>query len=569
VFLAALRLGPRGATLASFVVAVVAVSLAVGGVTPFETTSTALRVQGMQVLIVTMATSSLALAAAIVEQQSTAARLREAEERYRAVVESAPIGLVLAREDGTIAFANPAFLAIVGRTAREVVGQSFADFTHPDDRPSSVEAFGALSRRERERISFEKRFVRADGSVAETHLQAGILRDLQGRYLHSFAMIEDVTERRRLETQLLQSQKLDAVGRLAGGVAHDFNNVLTIILAQAALGARVATEPRVAASFADITDAARRAAGLTRQLLSFSRKQVVAPRVADLASLVVDVVRLLGSVIGENVVLRLEPRPPACPVRIDPSQLEQIVLNLAVNARDAMPDGGVLSIAVEPATVDGAAWTVLVLSDTGVGMDEAVRSHLFEPFFTTKERGKGTGLGLATVHAIVAQAGGRIEVDSAPGQGTTFRVWLPGVHGPADSSPPSSSAASGHGETVLVVEDEPAVRRVAVEMLRSAGYVVLEAADADAALSLARDHVGPIALLLTDVVMPGKSGRVLADELVRSRPEVRVLFTGSPRSTCMDWSSSTASGRWVSSRTPRRSRRARCRPRCSRRRWSA
>ena len=528
VFLASVRLGPRGASLASFVVTVVAVSLAVRGLTPFTGSSTAMRAHEMQLLIVTMSVSALAMAAAIVEQQGTAARLRQAEERYRAVVESAPVGLVLVASDGVIAFANPAFLAIVGRSASDVIGRSFAELTHPDDRGPSLDMLDALVRGKRDRFSLEKRYLRPDGTVAETRIDVGVLRDEVGQ-VQTFAMIEDVTERKRLEGQLLQSQKLDAVGRLAGGVAHDFNNLLTIILAQATLGARSTADGRVTAAFTDITDAARRGAGLTRQLLAFSRKQVIEPKIVDLAVLVGDVVHLLGRLLGEHVEIRYECRPGAGPVRIDPSQVEQIVINLAVNARDAMPDGGTLTITVEPGSLhasdDAGDGVLLTLTDTGVGMDEDVQKHLFEPFFTTKERGKGTGLGLATVHAAVSQAGGQIDVSSTLGVGTTFRVWLPSAQMPPDPKSVARIGVAGQGETVLVVEDEPAVRRVAVEVLRESGYEVLEAEGADAALALAREYRGSIDLLLTDVIMPGKNGRALADELRVVRPRVLVLFT--------------------------------------------
>lgn len=531
---AALRLGPRGAALASFGFAITAVFLARNGITPFASASTlGHRVQWMQGLIGTLAVSSLALAAAIAEQKVTASRLRDADARNRMILEAAPIGIVLSSAKGQIVQANAAYCELLGRGLGDIVGHAFAEFTHPEDREHNVGVLGELVRGERDRATFEKRYLHADGSVRPTLLHVASLRDEQGQFTSTITVVEDVSQRRLLEEQLLQAQKLEAVGKLAGGVAHDFNNLLTVILSQSEIVGRRLSDPLLKEALADVNDAAKRGAGLTRQLLAFARKQVVEPKTVDLNALVSDMMNLLRRLITESIELQFEPTPNLFPVRLDPSQFEQIVVNLAVNARDAMPTGGKLTITTANATVlpgelgevGPGDWALLTIRDTGEGMDEEVRRHAFEPFFTTKERGRGTGLGLATVHGIVAQSDGRIAVTSEPGHGTTFHVWLPRVADANAVTLVHAAARSGRTATVLVVEDERAVRRVACDVLRTRGYRVLEAADADAALAVAEAHDGVIDLVVTDVIMPGKSGRALVDALLERRPSLHVLFT--------------------------------------------
>lgn len=532
---AAFRLGPRGAALASFGFAITAVFLARNGITPFtDASSMAHRVQWMQGLIGTLSVSSLALAATIEERKVTDARLRDADERNRTILEAAPIGIVLTARDGVILQANAAFCELLGRPIGAIVGHTYLEFTHPNDREHDVGVVGELLRGERNRATFEKRYVHADGSIRSTIIHLSPVRDEQGNISNAIAVVEDISRRRLLEEQLLQAQKLEAVGKLAGGVAHDFNNLLTVILSQSEIVGRRMIDPSLKEALADVNDAAKRGAGLTRQLLAFARKQVVEPRNVDLNALLGDMTNLLRRLVTENVVLRFEPTPGLFPVRIDPSQFEQIVVNLAVNARDAMPAGGKLTIrtanvSVQPdelADVGPGDWALFAISDTGEGMDDEVRQRVFEPFFTTKERGRGTGLGLATVHGIVAQSNGRIAVTSERGRGTTFRVWLPRVFEQSAVAPIAAAAMrSDASATVLVVEDERAVRRVACDVLQTRGYRVLEAADAEAALAIARDHDGAIDLVITDVIMPGKSGRELVDELLQRRPALHVLFT--------------------------------------------
>ena len=351
-------------------------------------------------------------------------------------------------------------------------------------------------------------------------------------------LANDVTERRRLEEQFRQTQRMEAVGQLAAGVAHDFNNLLTVITGYCellfhALADRTPELRRVQ----EIHRAAARAASLTRQLLTFSRKQALDPRVLDLGEVVQGMVPMLSRLLGEHVRLNTTRALLLGRVKADPGQIEQVVMNLAINARDAMPDGGTLTIALGDVELDAAPRGVdvalrsgphvmLAVSDTGCGMDAATRVRIFEPFFTTKEVGKGTGLGLATVYGIVQQSDGAIQVESEPGRGATFRIYLPRVEAVAavgEVAAASARAALGR-ETVLVVEDEQAVRELEAEVLAGHGYRVLVAGDAQEALALEERCQEPIALLVTDVVMPGRSGRELAREFVRRRSGTRVLY---------------------------------------------
>jgi CheY-like chemotaxis protein len=330
---------------------------------------------------------------------------------------------------------------------------------------------------------------------------------------------------------------MEGIGRLAGGIAHDFNNLLTAILGYAELMESQLEDEGLKSELREIRLAGERAAALTRQLLAFSRRQVLQPRTLDLNTVVSDVEKMLARLIGEDVTLATRLEPDLGCVKADPGQLEQVMMNLAVNARDAMPEGGTLTfetanavldadfVAVHPGALPGA-YVVLMVADTGTGMTDEVRSHAFEPFFTTKEKGKGTGLGLATAYGIVKQSGGYITVDSGVGRGTTFRIYLPRVEGTAVVSErtASSSRLAIGTETILLVEDEAGVRRLSLTVLESQGYVVLEAASGDMALQVARSRTGPIHLVVTDVVMPGMSGRELWDRLRVLRPDSRVLF---------------------------------------------
>ncbi len=375
-------------------------------------------------------------------------------------------------------------------------------------------------------------------------------RDFGQDDLHFLQAVANVlaasTERRqaeeeqgRLEEQLRQAQKMEAVGRLAGGVAHDFNNLLTVITGYSEMLCQALPEGQTLRDQAEqILRAGERAAGLTRQLLAFGRKQMLAPRVLNLNALVTESGKMLRRLIGEDIVLSTELDPTLYPVWGDAGQIEQVLMNLAVNARDAMPTGGQLTLRTSNVTLNGAAlgerpevapgpYALLTVSDTGCGMAAHVKARIFEPFFTTKEMGKGTGLGLATVYGIVKQSGGHIEIDSEPGQGSSFRIYLPpqrDVRANPAPDPRRGDDAPGGTETVLLVEDEEAVRALARQSLRLKGYAVLEAGDGEEALSVCRAHRGPIDLLLTDAVMPRLSGGELAQEVQKMRPDTKVLF---------------------------------------------
>jgi signal transduction histidine kinase len=380
--------------------------------------------------------------------------------------------------------------------------------------------------------------IRPDGTVRWVLGRTFPVRDDTGRVYRLVGVSSDVTEIRQVQEQFVQSQKMEVAGRLASGVAHDFNNLLTVILSwSAVLLERHGQDPEDTDMLQEIMSAGERAAGLTRQLLAFSRKQVLAPRVLELNALVADTEKLLRRLIGEDIELRTVLAPALGNVLADPGQVEQVIMNLAVNARDAMPDGGTLTI--ETANAEprdepelpgepprSARYVMVTVTDDGVGMDAETKSHLFEPFFTTKGAGKGTGLGLATVYGIVQQSGGFIRLDSEVGAGTRFRVYWPRMEEAAVIVESGSGPhARVHGtETVLVVEDEEQIRNLIRAILTARGYIVLVAENGDRALALAAAHEGPIQLLLTDVIMPRMSGRELAERLATARPAIRVLY---------------------------------------------
>jgi signal transduction histidine kinase len=343
----------------------------------------------------------------------------------------------------------------------------------------------------------------------------------------------EVKERQHAEDQLRQGQKMEAVGRLAGGVAHDFNNLLGVILGYSELLLSNEMSAPHRRKIEEIHKAGARAATLTRQLLAFSRKQVIAPKVLDLGALVVEFTRMLPRVLGEDIELVIAEGPALGRVKADPGQLEQILMNLSVNARDAMPEGGRITIATHNVVLDderaagsGAGmYVMLAVSDTGCGMDAVTQSHAFEPFFTTKDQGRGTGLGLATVYGIMKQSDGHIAIESAPGQGTTLRLYFPRVDEPAEERPAATPEPTRGGtETILLVEDEEALRALVASMLRERGHTVLEADCGAMALDVSDRHPGTIDLLLSDVIMPGMNGRQVAREIALRRPAIRVVY---------------------------------------------
>ncbi len=465
--------------------------------------------------------------------------LRRSEERFKLIEENIDEVFWISDPDiSEITYISPAYERVWGRTRKSLLEnpKSFIEGIHPDDRER------VLSDLELQKVGrpfdHEYRVIHTDGSTRWIWDRGFPIRDDAGRLTHYVGVAQDITERRRLEGQFRQAQKMEAVGRLAGGVAHDFNNLLTIIngYSEFALEHLHPSDP-LRSSIEEITKAGGRAASLTRQLLAFSRQQVLAPRVLDLNALVADVERMLRRLIGEDIDLVMLPGAELGRVKADPGQIEQILVNLAVNARDAMPDGGKLVIETANVEFDEAyarsrpvvtpgRYVMLAMSDTGTGMDAAIQAHIFEPFFTTKEKGKGTGLGLSTVYGIVKQSGGFIWVYSEPGLGSTFKIYLPSVEDAAESVARSEAREFpfGGSETILLVEDEEAVRALASRILQGRGYRVLECARPEDALHIAEHHQEPIDLLLTDVVLPKMSGRKIAEHLTALRPNMKVLY---------------------------------------------
>ena len=458
--------------------------------------------------------------------------LRQSESQFRALFENALDAVLIANDRGVYVDANPAACDLLGVSYNEVIGRTISDFTEEDYRAETSRTWEQFLKEGTMRGVF--RLQRPDGKVVEVDFSA-TANFLPGRHL---SMLRDVTERRKLEEQLRQSQKLESVGMLAGGIAHDFNNLLTVITGYSELTLRrLDKADPLARNVEEIKKAAERAASLTRQLLAFSRKQVLQPKVLDLNSVIVNIEKMLGRLVGEDMELRTSPGVGLGQVKADPGQIEQVILNLVVNARDAMPKGGKITIETANIYLDEAyarrhiavqpGWyAMLAVTDTGHGMDAETQKYIFEPFFTTKEQGKGTGLGLSTVYGIVKQSGGNIWVYSEVGVGTTFKIYLPLVdeqvtEPDADAARPESAAGT---ETILLAEDEEMVRNLARDSLKMHGYTVLEAANAGEALLICQQHEGPIHLLLTDVVMPRMSGKELAEQLVRLRPDTRVLY---------------------------------------------
>jgi PAS domain S-box-containing protein len=463
---------------------------------------------------------------------------RAAELRYHELFDGAPVGLIRSLPDGRILAANVAAVRITGyASVSALLDASVVDLYA--DLGERARVVGALERGETlHDVEIQGR--RRDGVLIWVTVNVRPVKDVGGRTLHYEWSLADITERRQLESQLRQAQKMEAVGQLAGGVAHDFNNLLTVIGGRCYLMlAKLDPEDALRREVELVRGAAERAARLTHQLLAFSRKQVLEPRVLELNETVTGIEPLLRRLIGEDIEISVTRGSDLGRVKADAGQVEQVILNLAVNARDAMPQGGRLILETANVTVDERAarrahdllpgrYVVLSVTDSGHGMDAATRAQIFEPFFTTKEVGKGTGLGLATVYGIVKQSGGFIDVESEPGRGASFRIYLPRVE--EDVQTAELAKVSGTrtrlegSETVLLVEDDESLRMLAREILTVQGYAVLEAASPRDALRVHQTHGGRIDLLLTDVVMPEMNGRQLADHLKIARPEMAVLF---------------------------------------------
>jgi PAS domain S-box-containing protein len=464
--------------------------------------------------------------------------LRLSEMNFRSLVTNAPYGICRCDRTGKILDANPAFLQLLGLdSANNLIGQHIYGLYAENDRWFALADF-LLSAQPFKGLMAEWKgkdntttLVRISGRSVINARDGGMVFEL-------FA--EDVTERRALEEQLRQSQKMEAVGRLAGGIAHDFNNLLMVISGYSEfLLERLGAEPHLRGPAQEIASAAERASSLTRQLLAFSRKQMLTPRIVNLNDVATENIKMLTRMIGEDIDLVMVSSPNLWPVRADAGQIEQVIMNLAVNARDAMPSGGKLTIETSNVTLDedyarfhaplsAGDYVVVAISDTGNGMDNETQSHIFEPFFTTKGT-KGTGLGLSTVYGIVKQSGGYIWVHSELGRGTTFKIYLPRVASTGEAStqvaaPVQDRKVERGRETILLVEDEANLRYLARQYLEKQGYRVIEAADGAVAVQIAVAHEGTIHLLLTDVIMPGMNGRELAQRICEIRPNVKVLY---------------------------------------------
>jgi PAS domain S-box-containing protein len=464
------------------------------------------------------------------------AAIRASEARFREFFEDSLTGDYISTPGGKLIACNPAFARILGFESVEEALNCDTRSLFPDS--ERMKALLARLKEQGRLDHVETELRRQDGMCLHVVQNAVGAFDETGQLVEIKGYMFDITERRRLEDQLLQSQKIEAIGRLAGGVAHDFNNLLTIILSYSDLLSLPSgnQSDSVRKYIEEIKNAGERAAALTQQLLAFSRQQVLDVRVIDLNGVVTSSLQMLNRLIGEDVEFRTNLDSDPQWVKADRGQLDQVVMNLVVNARDAMPCGGTLEIETSSVVIDErsngglgdcppGSYVMLAVRDTGNGMDDETRAHLFEPFYTTKERGKGTGLGLATVHGIVKQSGGHISVESAPGRGASFRIFLPLADstGTGSKREQARPAACKGGETILLVEDDDQVREVARQMLEMNGYVVLQS-DAEDAVENCRDFKGSIHLLLSDLVMPKINGRELAERLAVVRPEMKVLF---------------------------------------------
>lgn len=494
--------------------------------------------------------SALENAKTVEEKLQAEAALHKTQEQYRLIAENTGDLICVVDVRGNYVYLSPSYEEVLGYAPESLLGQSCFSMIHPDDRQKAEEETArSIAHKTPERLELRIRHKDGNWKVFET--LGNWIYDSQDRPQHGILVSRDITERKQAEEtlreseeklrlseeQLRMSQKLEAVGQLAGGVAHDFNNLLTVISGYSELVLnRLSADDSNRPKIEEIKRAAERASGLTRQLLAFSRKQVLQPKLFDLNHLVTDMTKMLQRLIGENIEMTTIIGPEA-PITADPGQMEQVLMNLVVNARDAMPNGGRLTIETAPVEFDETYvashlnvqpgnYVMLAVSDTGQGMDADTRKHIFEPFFTTKEQGKGTGLGLSTVYGIVKQSGGDIWLYSEPGQGTVFKVYLPA----ANSVEQQATAAADRSElprgteTILIVEDEPKIRELAIDCLSFCGYDVMSAGNGMEALDLLKETKRPIDLLLTDLVMPKLSGRELSEQVSIIQPSAKVLF---------------------------------------------
>ena len=472
----------------------------------------------------------------ITERKRTEEALKKSEKKYRTLFEDYRDAIYIVTRDGEFVDVNQAMVELFGYKKEEMMGINMIElYRNPDEGPrilGELEKKGSLK-------DYEIKFKKKEGKEIDCLITVTAKKGDDGSIIGYQGMIRDITKQKKLEAQFLQAQKMEAIGRLAGGIAHDFNNLLTAIIGNAELSlAQLGKDSSLREMIVEINNAGQRAASLTRQLLAFSRKQVIQPKVLNLNEILEDMEKMLRRMIGEDVELKTVLEPNLWRVEADPGQMEQVIMNLAVNARDAMSQGGRLTLETANVNLDddyfrdrGVAedpdpYVMLAVSDSGIGMDEEIRSHLFEPFFTTKEKGKGTGLGLSTVYGIVKQSGGYIWPYSEPGQGTTFKVYFPSVAGEISlvQKKKISSINLKGSETILVVEDNKPVLKMTRKILKTYGYNVLAAQDGDEAVSVSEQYEQPIHLMLTDVIMPKMSGCEVAKQMEHVRPGMKVLY---------------------------------------------
>jgi two-component system cell cycle sensor histidine kinase/response regulator CckA len=458
------------------------------------------------------------------------------EELFSLIGENAADMIAVVTVNGERLYNSPSYEKLLGYTPEDLEKTSAYEQIHPDDQKAvKLAAEEAKTTGLGRRVEYRIRHKNGEWRMLES--TASAVRDSKGDVEKLVIVNRDITERRHLEQQLLLSQRLEAVGKLSGGIAHDFNNILGVIIGYSeALQQKIAADDPIREAIDEIEKAGQRAAVLTQQLLAFSRKQVLEPKILNLNSIVADVEKMLRRLIGEDVELKIILDSALGTVKADRGQIEQVILNLAVNARDAMPRGGKLKIETMNADLDEndarrtryvvpGHYVMLQVSDSGMGMSAEVQSHIFEPFYTTKEQGKGTGLGLATVYGVIKQSGGYIWVASEIGKGSKFQVYLPRAEGVAIEITRKQPILPAHGVgTILVVEDESSLRKLACNILKDGGYKVLEAEDGAKALEVAKHLHDNVDLLLTDVVMPGMNGPELADKLSIERPQMKILY---------------------------------------------